>query len=192
MSTINSDLKTRLLQYYADTEILNQRFTIDADDDKIYKLLVLSNLYDSKIFEDLMLLHTFEKMYGSKVLRDEILHVEGDIPLDVGYFDEDFGYNISEAKFYYQTCAFDDSVLKLQVRTGPMKPQGMLDGLEFLSSSTTNKDVDFTYIGKHPNYAFVTVGFINRFINWSEDFHRILDKWLYRHEKDFETWGYVE
>lgn len=178
---LNDERLQLLFENYAKNRIFNHE-SFKNDTDKVFKLVVLRDLYEDKIKDDLILLHYIKKIHGSvklyKLLNTPLVT---NIPtsmwgLIVQEKEGSFGYDIIREEFRYCKTVKRDgseyfSYIHTDLSTGT-------DILEKLRVETVNDFIDLGKLDNFVHYAEYEVEFLSKYLDWSRDFNTRYSHWM--------------
>ncbi len=170
-----TELERKLYEKYFNDKILDVDH-LDDDPDKIFKLIVMYDLFNPQISEDLALLHHIERMYGESTLC-RILQDNDCISLLISdIYPETFGYSINKHQFQYVTTYLDsdDEVHDIIICTNPEYSVTSLNNLRCWKKDFSN----YNFIYNVPQKASLTLEFVKHYSAWSEEFHWRLNEML--------------
>lgn len=170
-----TELERKMYEKYFWEEVYTC-YNIDEDTDKVYKLVAASRLFDERIYEDLLLLHHFRRMYGESALYHLLHDEETGHSLFANTWPDTFGYNRNKERFEYYTTLVSETTEKIEVviATDGLYPQGALDKLKVWTPDfwTSSSISSFVY------YASYILDFVKKFIDWDDEFKKIIKKFL--------------
>lgn len=159
-----SEREMKLIMIYTQQEIFGKIDTLDEDEDKIYKLVVLSDLYDQQIHDDMRLLHTMIRMYGRSMIEEFLSHNHLHLYPENDFSKASFGYDTKSEKLVFRTVM--DSGLAVEVSTPIcIKPVDTLDLRKIDIPGNIGP------LNRIPQYASLTAKFCQMYDTWSTNFH---------------------
>lgn len=159
-----SEREMKLIEIYTQQEIFGKIDTLDDDEDKIYKLSVLSDLYDPQIHDDMRLLHVMIRVGGRSMIEGFLSRNHLHINPENDFTEASFGYDTKGEKLILRTIM--DSGLAVEVSL-----PNCIQPLDTLDLRKIDIPGSIGPLNRIPQYASLTARFCQMYDTWSTNFH---------------------